>query len=114
MVLAVRQCGSDTPPCSPADLHHQELKSGSDSDTSLSSMIFLNNSSTSDDSLGYGELGPAPDQTAAPLEPGELRLEEPAGNVWRLYFGSSYESEMENSPRLVSISTPLSPVFQSC
>lgn len=77
---------------------------------SLSSMIFLNNSSASDDSMGYGEPGPGPgpgpgldpDQSAVPLEPGELQLEEPPGNVWRLYFGSSYESEMGNSPGLVS------------
>ncbi|XP_075872141.1 peroxisomal ATPase PEX1 isoform X1 [Nelusetta ayraudi] len=79
-----------------------ELKSGSESDMSLSSMIFLNNSSASDDSMGYGEPGPGPGpgQSAVPPEPGELQLEEPPGNVWRLYFGSSYESEMGNSPGL--------------
>lgn len=84
-----------------------ELKSGSESDMSLSSMIFLNNSSASDDSMGYGEPGPGPgpgpglDQSAVPPEPGELQLEEHTGNVWRLYFGSSYESEMGNSPGLL-------------
>lgn len=88
----------------PASLHHQELKSGSDSDMSLSSIIFLNNSSASDDSMSYGEPAPGPEQSTVLPEPAELRLEEPPGNVWRLYFGSSYESEMGNSPRLVSYS----------
>lgn len=88
-----------------ASLRRQELKSSSDSDISLSSMIFLNNSSASDDSMGYGEPGPVPP------EPEELRLEEPPGNVWRLYFGSSDESEMGNSPRLVSASILLSSAF---
>lgn len=66
---------------------------------SLSSMIFLNNSSGSDDSMGDREPGAGMDQSVAlPVEPGELQLEEHRGNVWRLYFGSSYESETGNSP----------------
>lgn len=73
---------------------NQELTSGSDSDMSLSSMIFPNNSSGSDDSVGEG------DQSMVLLEPSELQAEDEqhCGNVWRLYFGSSYESELGNSP----------------
>ncbi|XP_070777978.1 peroxisomal ATPase PEX1 [Enoplosus armatus] len=70
-----------------------ELTSGSDSDMSLSSMMFPNNSSGSDDSVGE-------EQTMVLLEPSELQAEDEQhrGNVWRLYFGSSYESELGNSP----------------
>ncbi|XP_064204357.1 peroxisome biogenesis factor 1 isoform X3 [Anguilla rostrata] len=67
--------------------HLHDLGSGSDSDVSLSSMIFLNHSSGSDDSAGEGEGG---------LDPGELPLEDPHHNIWRLYFGSSCESELGN------------------
>ncbi|XP_078124108.1 peroxisomal ATPase PEX1 isoform X2 [Sander vitreus] len=77
-----------------------ELISGSDSDMSLSSMIFPNNSSGSDDSVGEGDPGVGLDQSMVLLEPSELQAEDEhhRGNVWRLYFGSSYESELGNSP----------------
>lgn len=78
---------------------NQELTSGSDSDMSLSSMIFPNNSSGSDDSVGEGDLGVGLEQSMVLLEPNEIQTEEQLhGNVWRLYFGSSYESEIGNSP----------------
>ncbi|XP_075961693.1 peroxisomal ATPase PEX1 isoform X1 [Anarhichas minor] len=77
-----------------------ELASGSDSDMSLSSMMFPNNSSGSDDSVGEGDPGVGLDQSMILLEPSDLQAEDEPhhGNVWRLYFGSSYESELENSP----------------
>ncbi|XP_036949450.1 peroxisome biogenesis factor 1 [Acanthopagrus latus] len=76
-----------------------ELTSGSESDMSLSSMIFPNNCSGSDDSVGEGEAVAGLDQSMVLLEPSELKVEdEHLGNVWRLYFGSSYESESGNSP----------------
>ncbi|KAJ8267662.1 hypothetical protein COCON_G00128340 [Conger conger] len=71
-----------------------DLGSGSDSDVSLSSMIFLNHSSGSDDSAGEGEMGL--EHGAVLLDPGELPPEDPHHNIWRLYFGSSYESELGN------------------
>lgn len=79
---------------------NQELTSGSDSDMSLSSMIFPNNSSGSDDSVGEGDIGVGLGQSMVLLEPNDIQAEEEQlhGNVWRLYFGSSYESEMGNSP----------------
>lgn len=77
---------------------NQEMNSGSESDMSLSSMIFLNNSSGSDDSVGDGDPGVGLDQSMVLMEPSELQVEEHCGNVWRLYFGSSYESELGNSP----------------
>lgn len=78
---------------------NQELTSGSQSDMSLSSMIFPNNCSGSDDSVGEGEAVAGLDQSMVLLEPSELKVEdEHLGNVWRLYFGSSYESESGNSP----------------
>ncbi|XP_037651212.1 peroxisome biogenesis factor 1 [Sebastes umbrosus] len=83
--------GSSTP---------HELTCGSDSDMSLSSMIFPNNSSGSDDSVGEGDPGAVLDQSMVLLEPSELQAEDDQhrGNVWRIYFGSSYESELGNSP----------------
>lgn len=84
-----------TPP--PQD--NQELSSGSESDMSLSSMIFPNNSSGSEDSAGDADPGGGPDPPAAALaEPSELGALERRENVWRLYFGSSCESERGNSP----------------
>ncbi|XP_063042182.1 peroxisomal ATPase PEX1-like [Engraulis encrasicolus] len=92
----------------------QELGSGSDSDVSLSSMIFLNPSSGSDDSAGEGDSGLEPPAAAAATASGAAMLLEHAGehsrrgvmqaNAWRLYFGSSYESELDNPspPDLVS------------
>ncbi|XP_047461452.1 peroxisome biogenesis factor 1 [Mugil cephalus] len=74
-----------------------ELTSGSDSDMSLSSMIFPNNSSGSDDSVGEGEPGAGLGQSTVLLKPSELQAEnERHSNVWRLYFGSSYESEVDS------------------
>ncbi|XP_041867803.1 peroxisome biogenesis factor 1 isoform X2 [Melanotaenia boesemani] len=72
-----------------------ELTSGSDSDISLSSMIFPHNSSGSDDSVGEGDQNAGLDQSMVLLESSELQAEDEQshGNVWRLYFGSSYESE---------------------
>lgn len=67
---------------------------------SLSSMIFPNNSSTSDDSVGDGDPGVLLDLSAPVTEP---RVEE-RENVWRLYFGSSCESEPGNSPILEMVS----------
>ncbi|KAJ8273320.1 hypothetical protein GJAV_G00100240 [Gymnothorax javanicus] len=74
--------------------HLHDLGSGSDSDVSLSSMIFLNHSSGSEDSAGEGEVGL--EQGAVLLDRYELPPEDPNLNIWRLYFGSSYESELGN------------------
>ncbi|KAG5264755.1 hypothetical protein AALO_G00257690 [Alosa alosa] len=72
-----------------------ELGSGSDSDGSLSSMIFLNHSSGSDDSAGEGDG--VLDPPVVLLDPsGDMPPEVPRPNMWRLYFGSSYESELDN------------------
>lgn len=79
----------------------QELSSGSDSDMSLSSMIFPNNSSTSDESVGDADAGVLLDPSTPLTEP---RVEERHENVWRLYFGSSCESELGNSPVLEMVS----------
>lgn len=78
--------------------NNQELTS--DSDMSLSSMIFPNTSSGSDDSVGEGDPGMVLDQSLVLPEPSQLQAEDEQhrSNVWRLYFGSSYESEFGNSP----------------
>ncbi|XP_007547653.1 peroxisomal ATPase PEX1 isoform X1 [Poecilia formosa] len=77
-----------------------ELTSASDTDMSLSSMIFPNTSSGSDDSVGEGEQSLALDQSLVLVEAAELHgeHEERRSNVWRFYFGSSFESETGNSP----------------
>ncbi|XP_029414212.1 peroxisome biogenesis factor 1 isoform X2 [Nannospalax galili] len=82
-------------------LHGRLLSSGlhdggssSDSDLSLSSMVFLNHSSGSDDSAGDGEYGL--DQSLVSLEMSEILPDESKFNMYRLYFGSSYESELGN------------------
>ena len=78
-------------------MSHQEPPAcGSDSDGSLSSMIFLNNSSASEDSLGEAEPALSLDQSMVFLEHSMLPAADPAqgSNAWRLYFGSSYESEL--------------------
>lgn len=94
---------------------NQDLTSGSDSDMSLSSMIFPNNSSGSDDSVGEGDPGMSLDQSMVLLEPDELQAEDEQNrsNVWRLYFGNSYESELGNSPisGLVSSAVKLAQSF---
>ncbi|XP_054847585.1 peroxisomal ATPase PEX1 [Eublepharis macularius] len=71
-----------------------DIGSSSDSDLSLSSMVFLNQSSGSDDSAGDGEGGM--EQSLVSLEMSELLPEDPRSNIYRLYFGSSYESELGN------------------
>ncbi|KAM6202731.1 peroxisomal ATPase PEX1 isoform 2-T2 [Rhynchocyon petersi] len=73
---------------------HQDGGSSSDSDLSLSSMVFLNHSSGSDDSAGDGESGL--EQSLVSLEMSELLPDESKFNMYRLYFGSSYESELGN------------------
>uniref|UniRef100_A0A8C8SI75 Peroxisomal ATPase PEX1 n=1 Tax=Pelusios castaneus TaxID=367368 RepID=A0A8C8SI75_9SAUR len=72
----------------------QEIGSSSDSDLSLSSMVFLNQSSGSDDSAGDVEGGL--EQSLLSLEMSELFPGDSRSNVYRLYFGSSYESELGN------------------
>ncbi|XP_057624142.1 peroxisomal ATPase PEX1 isoform X1 [Chionomys nivalis] len=76
----------------PGGLH--DGGSSSDSDLSLSSMVFLNHSSGSDDSAGDGECGL--DQSLVSLEMSEILPEESKFSMYRLYFGSSYESELGN------------------
>lgn len=78
----------------------QELTSASDTDMSLSSMIFPNTSSGSDSSVGEGEQSLVLDQSLVLVEPAELHAEQEEchSNVWRFYFGSSFESETGNSP----------------
>ncbi|XP_013908117.1 PREDICTED: peroxisome biogenesis factor 1 [Thamnophis sirtalis] len=71
-----------------------EIGSSSDSDLSLSSMVFLNQSSGSDDSGRDGEGGL--EQSLTSLELCDLLPEDPRSNIYRLYFGSSYESELGN------------------
>uniref|UniRef100_A0A671MMF4 Peroxisomal ATPase PEX1 n=1 Tax=Sinocyclocheilus anshuiensis TaxID=1608454 RepID=A0A671MMF4_9TELE len=71
-----------------------DLGSGSDSDVSLSSLIFLNHSSGSDDSAGEGDAGL--EHSMVLLDPSELPPDDPRHNIWRLYFGSSFESELDN------------------
>ncbi|XP_015666120.1 peroxisome biogenesis factor 1 [Protobothrops mucrosquamatus] len=71
-----------------------ETGSSSDSDLSLSSMVFLNQSSGSDDSARDGEGGL--EQSLTSLELCDLLPEDPRSNIYRLYFGSSYESELGN------------------
>uniref|UniRef100_A0A8C1KZS7 Peroxisomal ATPase PEX1 n=1 Tax=Cyprinus carpio TaxID=7962 RepID=A0A8C1KZS7_CYPCA len=77
-----------------------DLGSGSDSDVSLSSLIFLNHSSGSDDSAGEGDTGL--EHSMVLLDPSELPPEDPRHNIWRLYFGSSFESELDNQSELNS------------
>lgn len=68
--------------------------SSSDSDLSLSTNGFLNHSSGSDDSAGDGECGL--EQSLVSLEMSEVLQDESKFNMYRLYFGSSYESELGN------------------
>ncbi|OCT74000.1 hypothetical protein XELAEV_18032962mg [Xenopus laevis] len=69
----------------------QDNNSGSDSDMSLSSIIFLNHSSASDD-LGDQVL----DQSLPSLDMIKLPTEDIHSSMWRLYFGSSYDSDLGN------------------
>ncbi|KAM9216033.1 peroxisomal ATPase PEX1 isoform 3-T3 [Dugong dugon] len=77
--------------CPPPD---QDGSSSSDSDLSLSSMVFLNHSSGSDDSAGDGECGL--EQSLVSLEMSDVLPDESKFHMYRLYFGSSYESELGN------------------
>lgn len=70
----------------------QDFGSGSDSEVSLSSMIFLNHSSGSDDSAGETEA--SMETSAVALEHSEFPTEDANHNIWRLYFGSSFELEL--------------------
>ncbi|XP_068261595.1 peroxisomal ATPase PEX1 isoform X3 [Nyctibius grandis] len=72
----------------------QDFGSSSESDFSLSSMVFLNHSSGSDDSAIDGEAGL--EQSLVSLDMSDLLSEDPTSNMYRLYFGSSYESELGN------------------
>lgn len=72
----------------------QDFGSSSDSDFSLSSMVFLNHSSGSDDSATDGEAGL--EHSLISLDISDLLPEDPRSNMYRLYFGSSYESELGN------------------
>ncbi|NWZ38007.1 PEX1 factor, partial [Brachypodius atriceps] len=72
----------------------QDFGSSSDSDFSLSSMVFLNHSSGSDDSAIDGEAGL--EHSLISLDMSDLLPEDPRSNMYRLYFGSSYESELGN------------------
>ncbi|NWH91629.1 PEX1 factor, partial [Aegithalos caudatus] len=71
----------------------QDFGSSSDSDFSLSSMVFLNHSSGSDDSA-IDEAGL--EHSLISLDMSDLLPEDPRSNMYRLYFGSSYESELGN------------------
>uniref|UniRef100_A0A8C5Q744 Peroxisomal ATPase PEX1 n=1 Tax=Leptobrachium leishanense TaxID=445787 RepID=A0A8C5Q744_9ANUR len=73
----------------------QDNGSGSDSDVSLSSMIFVNPSSGSDESAG--ESDSALEQPYPSMDVAKLPVEDPKSSIWRLYFGSSYESDLGNS-----------------
>ncbi|NXB46623.1 PEX1 factor, partial [Leucopsar rothschildi] len=72
----------------------QDFGSSSDSDFSLSSMVFLNHSSGSDDSVIDGEAGL--EHSLISLDMSDLLPEDPRSNMYRIYFGSSYESELGN------------------
>uniref|UniRef100_A0A672U2W5 Peroxisomal ATPase PEX1 n=1 Tax=Strigops habroptila TaxID=2489341 RepID=A0A672U2W5_STRHB len=76
------------------ELANSDFVSSSDSDFSLSSMVFLNHSSGSDDSAIDGEAGL--EHSLISLDMSDLLPEDPRSNMYRLYFGSSYESELGN------------------
>ncbi|XP_072010412.1 peroxisomal ATPase PEX1 isoform X2 [Engystomops pustulosus] len=72
----------------------QDNGSGSDSDASLSSMIFLNHSSVSDESSG--EPDSALEQSFTSLDMVKIPPGDSKSNIWRLYFGSSNDSDLGN------------------
>ncbi|XP_040287115.1 peroxisome biogenesis factor 1 isoform X2 [Bufo bufo] len=72
----------------------QDSGSGSDSDASLSSMIFLNHSSASDESSG--EPDSALEQSFTSLDMVKIPPDDSKSNIWRLYFGSSNDSDLGN------------------
>ncbi|XP_074543507.1 peroxisomal ATPase PEX1 [Halichoeres trimaculatus] len=75
-----------------------EPTSCSESELSLSSMDFPNNSCSSDDSVVEGEPVGVLDQSMCPPESSPFQTEGEQGNIWRLYFESPDESESRNSP----------------
>ncbi|XP_053718211.1 peroxisome biogenesis factor 1 [Synchiropus splendidus] len=87
----------------------------SDCEMSLSSMMFPNHSSGSDDSAGDAEGGSALEQSMVLVENEELHSERPhSRNVWRLYFGSSYESESPVSGSNSHCASGPSSINQEC
>ncbi|XP_078094984.1 peroxisomal ATPase PEX1 isoform X3 [Mustelus asterias] len=70
----------------------RDAGSGSESDMSLSSMIILNHGNGSDESVGDVERWS--EHSPVYLDTSEILPEDPCPNIWRLYFGSSYESEL--------------------
>ncbi|KAE8596205.1 hypothetical protein XENTR_v10016010 [Xenopus tropicalis] len=72
----------------------QDNNSGSDSDMSLSSIIFLNHSSASDDS--GGDQDSVLDHSLPSLDMIKLPIEDIHSSMWRLYFGNSYDSDLGN------------------
>ncbi|XP_069585503.1 peroxisomal ATPase PEX1 isoform X2 [Ranitomeya imitator] len=72
----------------------QDSGSGSDSDASLSSMIFLNQSSISDESSGDPDS--ALEQSFTSLDMVKIPPDDTKSNIWRLYFGSSNDSDLGN------------------
>lgn len=72
----------------------QDSGSGSDSDASLSSMIFLNHSSVSDESSG--EPDSTLEQSFTSLDMVKIPPVDSKSNIWRLYFGSSNDSDLGN------------------
>ncbi|XP_057683689.1 peroxisome biogenesis factor 1 isoform X1 [Corythoichthys intestinalis] len=64
-------------------------------DMSLSSMIFPNNSSGSDDLVddGEGDEGSCPESAELQRLDEHRQQQEHPGDAWRIYFGSSFESE---------------------
>ncbi|XP_075443466.1 peroxisomal ATPase PEX1 isoform X2 [Ascaphus truei] len=72
----------------------QDNCSGSDSDMSLSSIIFLNHSSGSEDSGGDTDY--VLEQSLVSLDMMEFPPEDSKSSMWRLYFGSSDESDLGN------------------
>ncbi|CAL9691392.1 unnamed protein product [Knipowitschia caucasica] len=88
--------------CSSMSRPPQHIAPGSESELSLSSMIFPTHSSGSEDSVGEGDMGPALEQSMVLLETCDLQsYKENGGNVWRIYFGSSFESEPGCSSELL-------------
>ncbi|XP_056374995.1 peroxisomal ATPase PEX1 isoform X2 [Hyla sarda] len=77
-----------------SSLAPQDSGSGSDSDASLSSMIFLNHSSVSDESSG--EPDSTLEQSLTSLDMVKIPPHDAKSNIWRLYFGSSNDSDLGN------------------
>ncbi|XP_054620277.1 peroxisome biogenesis factor 1 isoform X2 [Dunckerocampus dactyliophorus] len=65
-------------------------------DMSLSSMLFPNHSCSSDEPVDEGDAGVGP-------EPSNHHQQNHGGNLWRLYFGNSLESECGNPPAAADV-----------